>query len=170
MADTRLLDAVSHVFDTLVDALTVAGIDVPAHRYIHAGEIAHDLVGEKCAEAFIVSWEANFQGQIGFTGGGVPEAAIRCAMPMSAQLTVVLLRCVPVLTSAGRPPTAASLDASATQILTDAWTLAAVTIDSTLASDLLTQHIDLVGIGNVSAVGPQGGVGGSAMSLMMSIL
>lgn len=170
MSDARLRTVVQHVFDTLVSELTSAGIDVPDRRYIHQGQVADDYAGEKCSEQFVVSFQGAFQGQIGFTGSAVPEAAIRCAMPMSVQLEVRLTRCVPGPRSDGTPPTASQLQDSAEQLLLDAWTLPVVVIDSTLDGSLTDMGVDLVGIGNVVPIGPQGNTGGSSMSLFVSIL
>lgn len=168
--DTRLADGAHHILDTLVAQLTLAGVDVPERRYVHTGEIAHDLVGEKCAEAFIVSWDAGFQGQIGFTGTGFPESTIRCAMPMSVAFTVALLRCVPTLRSGAKFPSQDDLDAAGTSLMEDAWTIASVIVDSTLNGALTTDHLLEFAIAGMAAVGPQGGVGGVAVNLFANIL
>lgn len=166
MADERLLDAAHHIFDTLVDGLTAEGVVVPERRYVHTGLIAHDLAGANCAEAFIVSWTNSFQGLL----GSEERPFIQCSMPLTVQMSVVLLRCVPTVNSQGKAPTPSQLEAAADQLMVDAWTLPAVVISQTVVGTLRQERIELVGINSVNAIGPQGGVGGCEVIMFVTIL
>lgn len=167
MADQRLVQVANHVLAELVDRLTIAGIDVPTRRYIHAGEIAHDFAGQDCVEALVVSWGGTFQGQPGAEGGASP---MRCAVPTTASYTIALLRCVPTMDSMGNPPSAAQLQDSGEEILTDGMALAVAIIDAQLDGDLVPIPCSLVGLGDVSPVGPQGGVGGSVAQIVVGLV
>lgn len=169
--DTRLFDAASHILDFLETKLTAAGIQVPDRRYVHAGIPAQDLTAEKCADALIVSWIATSQGQIEAGFSDTPQAAIRCAMPLSAQFLVALYRCVPTFGPGTRLPAPETMTNSAEEILVDGFTLAAVVVDGVVKNgDLISSPIEEVGIGSVSAVGPNGGLGGTHMTLFTSLL
>lgn len=170
MADNRLVTVANELLVNIASGLEAEGIDVPQRRFIHSGDIAADFVGEKCADQFIVSWSGSFQGQppIGSLPVGAP---IKCAAPLSASFLVVLLRCVPTLDMRGQPPSAADLQASAEEILTDAMTLPVVIINEQLQQDLIESiGCSLLGIGDVSPFGPQGAVGGTVVQLMMALV
>lgn len=170
--DTRLKTAANHILTTLATALESNGIDVPARRYLTSGQIAHDFAGEKCVEGFVVSWQAAFQGQVGFSGGGFPEADIRCAMPGSVQFEVALLRCVPVPRSGQAAPPVGPLNASGESIMDDAWTIFSTIVDTVLNGDLSDhdQHVWEVAMGSASAIGPSGGAGGVSVALFVNVL
>lgn len=165
--DSRLVSIANHIMAELVDRLSTAGISVPYRRYIHAGEIAHDFAGEECVEALVISWGGSFQGQPGSETSGTP---MKCAVPLSAGFTVALLRCVPILDTRGDPPSQAALQDSGVDILTDAMTLPAVIVDAQLDGDLVPIGCSLVGLGDVSPIGPQGGVGGTTVNLLVSLV
>jgi hypothetical protein len=171
MADERLKDIAQSILDTLSDALTTAGIDVPTRQYIHSGQIAQDLVGENCGDALVVGW--NGMSQMASDATVTPIGpTIKCAVPLVAQFTVALIRCVPTLkdTESDPFPTAAELQASGEAILTDALTLPAVAIDEQLAGMLTGLQCSLVGIGNVLPIGPFGAVGGTSLVLVVSLV
>lgn len=164
--DTRLVDAAQHILETLADGLTDAGISVPDRQYVHTGQIAYDLAGASCAEAFVVSWQASFPGSLGSEADDIN--VIRCSMPLSVQFSVELLRCVPTLTP--KVPTAAALDAAGGSLMEDAWTLNRVIVDKTIDGTLRQLPIAQVALGGSSAIGPGGGVGGVAVTLLVGIL
>lgn len=168
MADTRLVDAGQHILDTLVDGLTAEGIVVPERRFLHTGEIAYDFVGTNCGEAFIVSWAAAFQGGLGEGGEGVNP--IRCSMPLSAQFTIALLRCVPTVNSQGKAPTAEALDASGENLMIEAWTLNKVIVEKAVDKTLIQLPIVDAAIGGSLPVGPDAALGGVTVQLFVGIL
>lgn len=167
MADNRLVSIANHMLAEIVQRLTAAGIPVPTRRYIHAGEIAHDFAGGDCAEALVVSWGGSFQGQPGAESSGSP---MKCAVPLSAGFTIALLRCVPTLNSHGDPPSADALQDAGVDILTDAMTLPAVIVDAQLDGELVPIGCSLVGLGDVSPIGPTGQVGGTVVNLLVSLV
>lgn len=170
MPDTRLKDAANAILTNLAAALEAEGIDVPDRRYVHVGQAAHDFAGARCVEAFIVSWIGTLQGLVGAQG----QAAIRCAMPLTHQFQILLLRCVPTLKDTGATymaPSAAELQASGEEVQTDAMTLGATIVDLVLDGAFVNSLVeDIVSIDSVVAIGPLGGVGGSLVNLSVTLL
>lgn len=167
--DTRLVDAAREILDNLAAELTTRGIDVPIHRYIHSGLIAHDFVDQNCADAFVVAWATSSEGELGADDFGA-ITPIRCQMPLNHTFNIALLRCVPMVSSTGRPPSKADLDAAGVTLLTDAMTLSAAIVDLAGDKALITysEHTEAA-IAAVSSVGPQGGVGGTVVQLVVSL-
>lgn len=168
--DSRLLDAAQSILDNLAADLTTRGIDVPERQFVTTGDIAHDFAGQKCAEAFIITWDGLLQGTVSQGAGNLVNAPILCAMPLTAQYTIALLRCVPVVKETGKPPTASELQASGEALMLDAMTLPASLIDLQTEGDLCDSGCSLVGIGQVQPIGPLGGVGGAAMTILVTLL
>lgn len=168
--DPRLRDTANAILDNLVDALTAAGIDVPERRFVTTGDVAHDFAAQKCAEAFVITWDGNFQGVPGQGAGNLTNAPINCAMPLTAQFTLALLRCVPVVKPSGQAPTAAELQASGEQLMLDAMTLPAVIIEEHLAGDLVPGGCTLLALGQMLPIGPLGGVGGVSVTLIVGLI
>lgn len=166
--DARLRDAAQEILDNLATELTAQGIDVPSHRYIHSGLIAHDFVGANCADIFVVSWVTSSQGELGADGFGALNP-IRCLMPLNHTFNIALLRCVPVVKTSGVPPTAAELNTAGITLLLDAMTLPVAIVDLQGSRALFTSEHAEAAIAQVSAVGPQGGVGGVVVSLAVSL-
>lgn len=168
--DTRLRDAAQSILTNLATELTARGIDVPTRQYITTGGLAHDFAGQKCAEAFVITWDGLFQGLVSQGAGNLVNAPIRCAMPLTAQYTLALLRCVPMLKAGGKAPSESELQTSGEALMLDAMTLPAALIDLHLAAGLCDSDCDLVGIGQVQPIGPLGGVGGVAMTFSVTLL
>lgn len=166
--DTRLSVLASTLLDNLASAMETRGLDVPTRRYIAAGDLVHDFAGAKCAEQFSISWQGSFQGVLNIGGGTLINAPIQCAMPLTHQFLVLLLRCVPVQSASGAAPSATELDTSGMQILNDAMTMAAVTVDENVA--LLPSENYQIGITNLQPVGPLGGVGGTTMTVLVGVI
>lgn len=172
MADNRIKAAANSILSALVTGLATAGIDVPTRQYIHSGEFSHDFAGAKCSDQLAVAWIGTLQGQIGAEG----QVAIRCAMPLTHQFHILLLRCVPTLkvTSTGQTtlaPSAAELQDSGEEILTDAATLGSTIVDLVLAGNFVNSPVeDIVSIDSIESVGPFGGVGGSLASISVTLL
>lgn len=173
MADSRLIDASNDILDNIAAELTNRGIDVPSRQYVHVGQIVDDLVLEKCADQLVVSWQGTTPGAVEVAGGAA--AFIRCAMPFTYQFEVRLSRCVPTFKMNAAqmgytPPTVADMGASASEIQTDAATLIDVIVTLVLGNDLIGQNIDVVGMGLVLPIGPQGGAGGTSVSFFATLL
>lgn len=168
--DTRLADTASELLDNLATALTNEGLDVPERQYVHAGQVSYDFTGRNCTDLFVVSWMISAQGEIGV---GIPPV-IKCAVPMSARFDIHLIRCVPTLRqTAGKPifPSAEDLHASGEQIMTDAMTLAKVIVAEATAKTLFSgKEFLTVGIGQVTPYGPQGGAGGTVVTLFANLV
>lgn len=168
-ADTRLKDTAQSILDALAAALGEADISVPERQFITAGDIAHDFAGAKCAEALVVTWDGSFQGLPG-PAGNLANNVIQCSMPLTGQFTVALLRCVPTVKGQGRMPTMEELQTSGEAILEDAMTLAAVTVDGALTGSLSDRGCTLIGILQLAPIGPLGGVGGTTMTIVVSLI
>lgn len=166
--DSRLRDAAQEILDNLAADLTVRGIDVPERQFITTGDVAHDFEGQRCAEAFVVTWNGTFQGIVSQETGNLSDAPILCSMPLTAQFTIALLRCVPIVKASGQAPTAAELQASGETLMLDAMTLPVSVVDLQGEGNLVTDA-DLLGITAVQPIGPDGGVGGVALSLVVTL-
>lgn len=167
--DTRLAEIATNILDVMATELTARGIDVPTRRFRQHGDIAHDFAGQKCSEAFVITFDGLFQGVVD-AGGNLTNAPIRCAMPLVAQFTLVLLRCVPVVKTNGKAPSAEEEDASAEVRLLDSMTMADVAIVAQTGDGLTGLECSLVGIGQVTSYGPLGGVGGTIMTFQVSLI
>lgn len=169
--DSRLKNAGQDLLDTIAAELVSRGIDVPDdRRYIHAGVIAHDFAGEKCAEAFIVAWTGSSQGELGSNVQGTP-IPIRCSMPLNHTFAIAMLRCVPIVKQSGQPPSAADLQSSGEQILTDSMTICAAIVDLAVSHSLIPTYGEnaQAAIITTTPIGPQGGVGGVVVQLAVSL-
>lgn len=169
MSDTRIRDVARTILDSLATGLEAAGISVPEKRNLAAGDHAHDFTAGKCAEQLAVGWDGSYQGTVS-PSGNLTNAAIKCAVPLTAQYTCILTRCVPTLDSRGRPPSAAELTVSAEEIMLDAMTIATVAVEKQIADSLTGIGCSLVGIGQLQAIGPLGGVGGVQMTLQVTLV
>lgn len=165
--DTRLVDTANHLMNEVVTRLGAEGIDVPGRRYVHVGDIAADFAGTNCTDHLIVAWVGTFHGLPGLELSGQP---FQCMVPLTAGYTILLSRCVPILDSRGRPPGADELADSATAIMKDAMTLPKVLIDAHEAGDLVPEGCRLAGIGEIAPYGPQGGVGGHTVGLLVALV
>lgn len=165
--DGRLVDTANFMMNELVARLTAEGIAVPERRYIHSGEFAADLAGTQCAEHLVIAWQGTVHGIPGAEASGAP---MTCAVPLTGVYTIFLLRCVPVVTRTGNAPSAEELDASGTEIMYDGMTLPKVIIDAWEDGDLVPFGCALVGLGDIAPFGPQGGVGGHSVSLLVGLV
>lgn len=165
MADTRLSDVAEELLTNLSALLTAAGIDVPTRSFVHVGEIVHDFAGLNCTDQFVVSWSLLSSGEIGV---GAPPGAITCSMPLACSFTIELLRCVPTMKGT-KAPSEADLHASGVAIMTDAITLADVVVGAATRKTLFADEFTTVGIGQLNSYGPQGGVGGTVMTLFVNL-
>lgn len=169
--DERLSTLADTLLDNLAVELEMEGLDVPSRRYVQAGDVAHDFAGQNCAEAFVITWNGSFQGVVGAGTGNLTNRPIVCSMPLVAQFTIALLRCVPVVRERnGRivVPTAEELDANGKQILVDAMTMAKVLVDKN--TDLLPSEFYQIGISSLQPIGPLGGVGGTALTVVVGMV
>lgn len=124
-------------------------IELPARQYVANGEVAHD-----CDQLTV----APVSGFIGNPEEEDPQV-VRCASTLSFDLEVRLLRCVPVPDNAGNPPNADAIQASAQEILTDAYVMSRGLIRAVNA-DAFGESCHSVRIGLLEPVGPDGGFGG----------
>lgn len=142
---TDLLDSVVTRMEDVYDDYTPA-IELPARQYVHAGEVAFDC------EQVVVSVPEQ-----GLTHAFPGEAAaiLVCSPPRHVALTVTVVRCVPVMSDNGDPPTPEALDAAARTTLTDLWTLAYVLWAGYDAGDWGGTCASVL-LGPVEVVGPEG--------------
>lgn len=168
--DDRLVTIASELVTNLSDGLTNAGLTVPSRAYIHSGNWVADFTEENCADAFIVSFQGFLQGQQSSASTNpLPGLVIKCAVPLVAQFDVILLRCVPSLTTDAVMPSTAALNQAGTDLLIDAMTLTKILIDDGLAGDLISGPCSIKAIGAVLPVGPEGGVGGNLVNFYVEM-
>lgn len=176
--DTRLVEIAHNLLDSIADGLEAEGIPVPEKRYVYAADpvfdisVAQDGTGT-CNEELIVTCNGLPQG-VSFSGEGtsiVPGQIIKCAVPMVAEYTVYLTRCLVTVDEEGNNPAQDALEAEGEQVMEDVMTLAKVIVSKGLAKELTGQmHTSLVGIGNVDSMNPQGAMGGTKVILWVSLL
>lgn len=169
--DVRLTDVAQTLLDNLATRLASDGVSIPTRQYVHSGLIAHDFAGQKCVDAFIVSWTGSSQGDLGSSFQGQP-IPIRCSMPLNHTFAVALLRCVPTIKTGGSAPSANELQASGESILDDAMTICAAIVDLANEDELLPQYKDRNAVAIISStpIGPQGGVGGAVVQFAVSLV
>jgi len=152
----------SDILECVADALEDAGVEVPERQYVHQGEVALDTCPD-CAQLVV-----SFMGLEHAIPGGDLEIAA-CAPPRTATFDVWLTRCVPVLHENGDPPTAEELTASAEELNTDAWVLANVIWSTHKADGCWGSTCDSVMLGSLVPYGPEGGCGGSHMTIQLQL-
>lgn len=174
--DTRLKDIAHDLLDSLVTGLGAAGLDVPERQYVHHGNIAIDFAGRNCVDQLTVAFAGIIQGgantDLETVSASIPGSIIRAAVPLVAAYNICLFRCVPTLRAGGKAPTADELGEKADDLFIDSMTLPAVIIDLELAGNLLPSFpsCSLVGLGAVQPYGPQGGAGGTVLSVFVSLV
>lgn len=142
------------LLDRVVAEFSLAGVPLPARQYVSNGAVAFDC------EQLVV--------QVGDVRHGLPEGPeerrLKLPRMMSTDLSVWLIRCVPVQDNNGRPPNAAAIEASATEILLDrrlCWL-------ATMSKDWQDECQDASG-GTNSGIGPEGGYGGSVTRVTVQL-
>lgn len=148
---TDLLDAIEKQF-------VAAGITLPTRRYVHTGDIAHDC------DQLVVSLTRLFRGLPGLEQPADPgHGAVDYR---TVVWTVELIRCTD---QPNRTPTAAELQAEASARIEDLWTLHhGVWLAQKAAVELPSCSTVLVG--DVEAIGPQGGPAGWRMTVEYGVL
>lgn len=156
---TLLYDTAADVLDSVATRLAAQGITVPTRQYVHAGEVAFD-----CCDQLVVTVV-----QLDHAMPGEQATILQCAPPRHANIDVWLTRCVPVSKDNGDPPTAAELEASAAEVLTDMWSLAYVLWEGYQAHDWGGTCSSVI-LNAIEAVGPEGGCGGSHAAIDLLII
>jgi hypothetical protein len=148
----EFLDACIEALDTIptYDA-TLAG--APSRTFVAPGPVALD-----CCEQLAV--------HVGLISEG--HAVIEAARINHATFTVTASRCVPVPDDQGNPPPAAEINAAAEQINADKWALWNH-IGNMIDQDMLFDKCCGVDWGPLSPLQPNGGCGGSVLSITVCL-
>jgi hypothetical protein len=163
MSDDRIAATSQALLDSVAIALSTEGLTVPSRRFTTTGSVALDLFTDDCNELFVVTW-VRMEPE-----GGIGQV-VKCAMPFIGRFVIGLFRCVPTLDDNGSAPTITDLSTSGEELATDAMTLAKVLVDGHLAGTLLPGRFGVVGIGDISAYGPSGGLGGVQATVFVELL
>lgn len=158
-----IFNTASDLLGVVEDVFTTAGIALPDRRYVTFGEVALDC------ELCVVSITLGRHGTADEASSGLPSFP-GSPFTRSLDMDVWVIRCVPTLTDdePDKIPTAEALLASAEELTDDAWTL---------WSGLKQKHTDgslmsgctSVFFGDLNPYGPEGGMGGSTLSLSIQL-
>lgn len=135
------------LLDVIVDHAADLGLDLPARRFVHAGELSWD--GEELSVALVQVYPGR-PGQ--FTPGPVEDATV-----MVGEYRVSLVRCVPGPQPSGRPPTGSTLDRAGLGVMGDAGALVRVVLAAVM-DETLASWRDKVLVGPLVVDGPGGGL------------
>lgn len=150
--DTRLYALAWDILHAVEQHFLNEGVNLPERRYVHVGQVALDC------EQLVLAVD---QLTAGLPLGTPPSS--RCVQPKTLRARLWLIRCVPTLTEQGDPPSFASLDESARTLLIDAWTLPAAVLYA--QSSGAFGDCSWVEAGPLASVGPEGALGGWALSI-----
>jgi len=139
------------VLESVAQSLRDLELTVPDRQYITVGTPVADC------EQLTVSLVQLYNG----LPGAQQSSPTRCDGPLTAVLSVQLLRSTPTVDSKGRPPTAATLQVAGETLVTDAWAL--------LLSACRCDEYGLGYIADVAPVEPQGGYAGATMNLVVAV-
>lgn len=153
MADpTALYDLAAAALAAVEAEYATAGVDLPARRYVAEGPPAYDC--EQVVLAFVRLYPGTAFAE------DAPGLAQRAMFPRSATLALHIVRCIPVLSDRGKPPTVPQLDGSAASIMTDVL-LAPVSLVRAWHAGAWAGLCETFGIREVIPAEPSGGFGGS---------
>lgn len=154
-APSKLLDLARQVLDLAAAVLGDAGYPPPDRRYVAPGRVT-TMPG---CEALAVVVDRVYPGAPGQEVRTVPTS---CAHPLTAQLTVVLHRCVPTVTADGLPD-AGPLDTAGAGLTNQGW---ALLLGMQAALDTRPGAGRVVGVaGPLETLRPEGGIGGWQLTL-----
>ena len=155
MADDRLYVLGQTLLDEAASLLLAAGREVPDRQYVANGpppDVAWDCRQLTVALVRLFSGTPGLERTGRVAGGFGP-----CATIWSAEYLIELVRCVAGLDDQGDSPDATVIDAEAATLLTDLYVLQQGLADAAAAGEL-GARCDDVAIGNVTLVGPEGGM------------
>lgn len=157
---TKLYDTASDLLDSVVARMGTVPITLPVRQYVHAGLIAYD-----CEQVVVTVPETGVTHS--FPGQAASDNQI-CSPPRHTVLEVHVVRCVPVPSDNGDPPTVTALDASAQEVLQDLWSLAYVIWEGYREGDW-GSTCSTVSLGPVQVNGPEGGHVGVVATVFLLI-
>lgn len=158
MPNDFLYTVANQALEAVVDRFATEGITLPDRQYVTGGLVALDC------EQVVVEVVRVYTG----TPGAELSDPVSCAVPRSAEMRIWIVRCVPIFKDNGDPPTQSELDASGEELLTDGWVLVWGLLQEYRDGNFLSQCDKLV-IGNLAAVGPEGGFGGWALTIQADL-
>lgn len=150
----HVYDIASDLLTSVVDRLTAAGITVPDRQYAHAGLVAWDCESVVVTVRELIHAFPGGSGALNAPGGSTQ--LLVCSPPRHVHMEAWIIRCVPVPSDNGDPPSAAALDASAEIVLADVWSLAYVLWAGYQAEEWGGRCASVM-LGAVEVVGPEGG-------------
>lgn len=156
----RLYTVASLCLSVIEDHYAEKGADLPTRRCVTDGVAIYDC------EQLTVQVERVYS----ITGNAAQEslAEADCLGMRAATLAITTLRCVPTLTSQGKAPTTAKLDASAQRLLADPTLQWNALRQARKAGALAPYNHGLV-LENWQGIGPEGGLGGGTMRVRWTL-
>lgn len=148
-----LYDLAQEILDAAADSLVDDGLAVPDKVYVSPGAIAD--FPDDCPDQLAVHLQRVYSGIPG-TEVASPED---CGFARTAEFVVRLVRCLDSSDDDEGNPSSAALDADAHGLLQDGWSLHQGLLSRYAAGTFLSACQALV-VGNLTSVGPQGGLGG----------
>lgn len=139
------------------------GIELPQWQVVTIGPPAYDCGGGLVA----VYLDRAFPGRPGLELVGI-DPKQRCGYPRAVRLNVEIVRCVPVGTDSGQPPSPAELTASARVMMRDGMLLFDV-IDRAQAENALAPQGNVLAAGVLTPLNPSGGLGGVGLAVEVSL-
>lgn len=153
MADiTRIYDRALAIRDVVVSAFSSAGVSLPEQRFVANGPVAFDC------ELFAVEVTRVYRG----LPNQQDAQASKCGGPRSADISLWVVRCVPMLEENGNPPSGDEIQASALQILTDGELLFRAAIAA-------VEGCDSYVLGTLTPTQQQGGFGGVQLTMAVQL-
>lgn len=152
MANDLLVLLARSIRQAVIDGYAAAGVPLPPRQMIVNGEVALDC------PLLAVELERVYAGL-----PGVEDIQPQCVVTRSAQFKITLTRCAPGIETV----TVGEMEASATEILTDAKVLVESVTNAYHNKTLLTDGCDVAAIGNLASLGPEGGEVGWTLTLVV---
>lgn len=154
---THVADVAAAILAYVKSVFEEAEVALPERQYRTSGGIAFD--GEQC----VVMFDGITAGAPGRVANGPQD----CVIERFATYLVGVVRCVPVSDDQGDPPTMEALDASAVELLTDAWVLQRAAEGLPTAGIVLDGYA--VAVTGLEALEPSGGLGGQAVTVQVAL-
>lgn len=159
---TRLADTADSLLNVVAAGLAAAGQPVPERQYVAEGPPAYDC------EQLVVALVRLYPGLPFLEDPSAP--VLKATLLRSATLAVHVVRCIPTLKSGPRGgevfPTPAELQASGMAVLTDAYVMPTCVVRAWHDGTFLGL-CDAMGVRELVPAEPQGGFGGSIMTVDM---
>lgn len=162
-APTRLEEAKAivnlceKILEQVVASYAAVPMDLPDRKYWTLQQPAADC------EQLVVWFNQAYMGP----PGDEAQTPQRCHSPRSAVVMIQVIRCVPTMSSRGKPPSAEQIQGASEQLATDAWLLLDIAGDLDQWDNLGGPGLGV--IATVNADEPSGGFQGVTLQLTLAI-